>query len=234
MLKRKINKATFDALNPAIQFEYKKESDDSYVLDTDDARELMQARDNEKREKEAIAKERDDIKKELKTIKDSNSNWESLETSYKSQIAALQADNEAANTTVTQLKRERATGPAADKIASKFLAPGLIRDKILPRLDIDPRDDSKVLVLDAAGKPTALTLVDLEKEFVDNPEYKSIVIAHKGSGSASGGLPVVPGQTTDPNSPKKTIAQMKPAEIVEHRRAQKAAAAQQAAGGNAA
>lgn len=232
MLKRKIKKADFEALDAKLQAEYKLNGED-YVLDTDDARELIAARDAEKREKDELAKKLTDANKELTTIKAANSNWETMETSYKAQLSAKDADIAALNTEKTQLMRDKTTAPVIESIASKFTVPSLIKKEIAARLDVDPRDPTKTIVLDKSGKPSALSLEDLTKEFVDNPDYKGIVIAHKGSGSAGGGLPVVPGSTPiDPNTQKpKLYSQMTAKEIVAHRETVKAAEAAAAGGG---
>ena len=224
MLKRKITQADYDKLSDSIKFEYKKGDGDVYLLEVDDATDLLNARDNEKREKEAIAKERDDLKKELKIIKESNSNWETMEASYKGKIANLENEVGTLNSTLTGERRERHTSVAADKVAARFTVPSVMKPLIMKRLDIDARDPSKTVVLDANGKPSALTLEDLTKEFVDNPEYKAIVVAHKGSGSAGVNLPAAPGNQTDTNNQPKLFSKMTPAQIAAERKAVKEAA----------
>ena len=223
-LKRKINQAAYDALADALKFEYKKAKEDEFLLEVDDATDLINARDNEKREKEAFKVENDNLKKELKTIKDSGSNWETMEASYKEQLVKKDTEIGTLNTTLTTERRDRHTSAAAAKIAGRFTVPSVMTPLIAKRLDIDPRDPTKVVVLDATGKVSALTLDDLTKEFVDNAEFKPMVIAHKGSGSAANGLPVVPGKTTDNNTPN-LISKMTPVQIAEARKAAKAEAA---------
>ena len=228
MLKRKINQAAYDALSDQVKFEYKKSKDDEYLLEVDDATDLINARDAEKREKEAFKTENENLKKELKDIKASNSNWETLEGSYKEQIAKKDGEIADLNSTLTGERRDRVTSADADKIAARFTVPSVMKPLIMKRLDIDPKDPTKTIVLDASGKPSALKLEDLSKEFVDNAEFKPMVIAHKGSGSAGVNLPVVPGNQTD-NNQAKPISKMTPKEIVAHRQAAKAAAGDGAA-----
>ena len=127
-------------------------------------------------------------------------------------------------------RRERHVGTAADKIAARFSVPRLVTPDIAKRLDVDPKDGKTVRVLDKDGKPSALTLVDLEKEFVDNPEFKAILIASKSSGSADtgpanrGSAPQIP---TNQSGQPVPMASMSPEQIVAHRAAAKEAAGTQ-------
>lgn len=226
MLKRKIDAAAYAALPDAIKAEYQPKSD-GYVLDTDDARELISARD-------AANGERDTIKAQLTAATTKITELEAtrgadtttLENSYKAKIAAKDTEIASLNTKVTGLTKTVVCGPEADKIASKFSAPTLIRDRILARLDVDPKTE-KPRVLDAEGKASASTLDDLAKEFVDNPDFKAIVIGSKATGSAT---PHAPGGSA-PNPPVNSdgssvpLSKQTPAQIAAHLAAKKAAAA---------
>jgi len=183
MLKRKISKSDYDAMADALKAEYKPNGD-GYVLDTDDARELISARDAEKARADAVATELAATKKSLKDMTDANGDFTSIKASYEAKIATLTAENGTLNTTLSGERRDRFVGEAANKIAGRFSVPKLVTPEIAKRLDVDPRDGKTVRVLGTDGKPSALTLVDLEKEFVDNPEFKAIVVASKSSGSA--------------------------------------------------
>lgn len=229
-LKRKITQADYDKLSDALKFEYKKAKENEYLLDVDDATDLINARDNANRERDTFKTENAALKTELAEIKKNNGDWDTLKASYEQKIAAKDAELATTNENLSKLRRTHHTMTDADKIASRFSVPGLVRDKIAARLDIKTDKDGNVstVVLDKDGKISALTIDDLTKEFVDNPEYKPIVLAHKGSGSAGGGLPAVPGTNTDPNEKPKLIHQMTPEQIAADRAAKKAAAAQSA------
>lgn len=226
-LKRKITKADYDKLSDVLKFEYKAGSKaDEFVLDVDDATDLINARDAANRERDTFKTENATLKAENTALKATNGNWDTLEASYKSQIAAKDAEIATTNEKLTGLRRTHHTSADADKIASRFSVPGLVKDKILSRLDIKTDKDGNVstVVLDKDGKISALTIDDLTKEFVDNPEYKPIVLAHKGSGSAGAGLPVVPGNNADPNAKPKLIHNQTPEQIAADRKARKEAA----------
>jgi hypothetical protein len=225
-LKRKITEAEYNALNDVLKAEYKANGG-SYVLDTDDAQELINARDLEKREKEAAKTELKTLKAELEEIKKNGGDFEAIEKSYKQKIATLEGTVAELNTTLTGERRDRYANAEAAKIAAKFTVPALMQKEIAKRLDIDPKDPTKVRVLDADGKPSAATIADLEKEFVDNPEYKGIVIASKATGSAgsppnkqASGSPILP--NTQQNE-RPIFAKMTPAELAAHMAAKKEA-----------
>lgn len=223
MLKRKIDKAAYDALNDAIKAEYKPNGD-SYVLDTDDARELISARDAEKQRAETIANELKTTKTKLAELETANGDFTSLKTSYETKIAALEKEKGELNTTLTTERRDRHVGEAAAKIAGRFSVPRLVRPDIEKRLDVDPKDGKTVRVLDKDGKPSALTLVDLEKEFVDNAEFKSILIGSKASGSADTGQhPRGSAPKTPVNSDGSPVdlSKLSPADLAAHMAAKK-------------
>lgn len=198
MLKRKIDETTFNGLSDILKAEYTKNGNE-YVLDTDDARDLTAARDFEKRAKEELKKERDAIKTELDNMKAAGGDWQTLEASYKQKIADKDAEIAAVNTTLTGERKDRYIGAAAMEIASKnFTTPKLMVKEIAARLDLD-KDGKTVIVVGADGKKSASSLEDLTKEFVDNADYKSIVLVNKASGSAGNGLKT--GSASDQNSP---------------------------------
>lgn len=233
MLKRKIDEATFNALPDVVKAEYTKNGND-YVLEVDDAKELINARDGEKRRADELKTENTALKAENATMKAANGDFTSLETSYKTQLAAKDKIIADTNTALTGERRDRHVGSAATEIANKhFIAPKLVSKEIAARLDLDPRDGKTVRVLDKDGKVSALTLDDLAKEFVDNADYKSIVKANQASGSAgnargsaSNGLnnPFTPPVKAD-GSPKNA-AEMSVQELAAHSKATREAKAE--------
>lgn len=221
MLKRKIDKAAYDAMPDILKAEYKANGD-GYVLDCDDATELLQARDNANRERDTALASVNEIKQQLKDAKTAltaaqsgGNDFTAMENSYKTKIATLESSLADANTKLTAASRDLKCGPVADKIASAFTAPALIKDRIMARLDIDPRS-GEVRILDAAGKPSAATSDDLRKEFVDNPDYKAIVVASKASGSADAGNRNSGGSAPTPPPENTPLSRMTPQQLAAH------------------
>ena len=227
MLKRKITRDAYDALSDVLKAEYKSNGD-GFVLDVDDAAELLEAKNNANRERDTALATVNDLKQKLKdattelaAAKASGGDFTATENSYKSKIANLEAQLGEANTALTKANRTITCGPIADKIAAAFTVPALVREKIMERLDIDPKT-GEAFVKDVAGKKSASTPDDLRKEFVDNPDYKAIVVASKASGSADAGKS--PGGSA-PNSQQtdKPLARMSPQELAAHMEAKQAA-----------
>lgn len=79
----------------------------------------------------------------------------------------------------------------ATQIASKIAVQGsdaLLIPHIRQRLAVDIRDGKRTtVVIDAEGKPSALTLDDLEKEFVGNKAFAPVIVGTKASGGGAGG-----------------------------------------------
>ena len=187
-LKRKITKAEFDALADVLKAEYKA-SGDSYVLDTDDAADLIAARDREKEARRQAEKEAKEAKDALDALKDDKSrkdgDIEALEASWKAKLAAAEKKAADLDATLNNERKDRYVTAEADRIAKRFTVPGLMRDQIAKRLQVEIHDGKPIVrVLDKDGKPSANSVADLEKELVDNPEFKGIVIASKATGSA--------------------------------------------------
>lgn len=187
-LKRKITKAEFDALNDTLKAEYKA-SGDSYVLDTDDATDLIAARDREKEERRKAEKAAKDAQDALDALKDKQSrdsgDVTALEASWQKKFDAEKKRADDASAALDNERKDRYVTEQADKIAQRFTVPSLMRDRIASRLAVEIHDGKPLVrVLDKEGKPSASSVADLEKELVDNPEFKSIVVASKASGSA--------------------------------------------------
>lgn len=83
-------------------------------------------------------------------------------------------------------------GSKATELAAKLAVPGsdsVLLPHISNRLQVETVDgEIKIRVLDLQGKPSALSIEDLEKEFRANEAFKPLIRASSASGSgASGG-----------------------------------------------
>lgn len=224
MLKRKLSNAEYAALSDVLKAEYKPNGTD-YVLDTDDATDLINARDTEKAGKDKAVADLRQAQARIKELETSGADWTGTENKYKEDLTAKDSEIASLNTRVTEMTKTIKAGPVADKIAARFSAPSLIKDKILERLDVDPKTGD-VRVLDATKKASSMKIEDLEKEFVDSPDYKAIVIGSRASGSATtptpgGSAPKIP---TNSDGSQKLLSDMSPAEIVAARQAKAAQA----------
>jgi alanyl-tRNA synthetase len=198
-LKSKITKAEFDALNDVLKAEY-KEKDGSYLLDSDEANELRQAKERES-EARRLEKERADRlqtekdaaeaatreAERLKAIKEKD--LTTLEASYKSEketaVAAEKAKTEKRESQLRELLVENKALELANEIST---SPTLILPHIQKRLRAELDGDKPVTrVLDDKGEISAKTMDDLKKELVDNAAFKAIIKASNASGGGAGG-----------------------------------------------
>jgi hypothetical protein len=220
-LKLKITKEAYDKLSDGLKGEY-VERDGEYVLDVDgveDTGALKRAKDRETQmRKDAEAKI-----KELQELIDTNADVdarkrgdiEPLEKAWQGKL-----DNATKGLTDRLSALQKSTSAAmidkaSSDIASKIsTVPALMSKAVRERLTVDFEGDSPVLrILDATGKPSALTLDELSAEFVANKDYSSIIIASKasGSGAAKDGFAKANGGATANNSDKQTMLSKLPA-----------------------
>lgn len=200
-LKSKLTKAEFDALPKELQEHYKQESGkDTYLLESDGADELRRAKEREeqaRKDAETLATKEKERADELQRKLDDEStasarkrgDIEKIEASWKQKVEAA----ETAGKTAVEKLRGFITKTLGDNVALTLAQqistkPNLILPHIKSRIAVDfDGDEPKTRVLDAAGKPTALTPEDLSKEFVANADFADIIIGSKGSGSGASG-----------------------------------------------
>lgn len=199
-LKAKLTADEFEKLAEALKEHYKKDGA-GYVLDTDDASELKSAKDREAEKRKDAEKKLREAQAELDALKDKASRESgdvaALDASYKQKLADATKRGEDAEAALAALENKVFAGEAIDKIAARFTVPHLIKPLLQGRTKVEKQDGTPIVrVLDANGKPSAMSLADLEKEFVDNPAHKGIVIASKASGSADPARPT-PGSAGD-------------------------------------
>jgi predicted RNase H-like nuclease (RuvC/YqgF family) len=196
-LKRKIDKATFDALSDEHKKFYAENSSrrGEYLLDfeDDDENPLKTAYERTKQEKEGLASQLTELQAKIaelekkpeskKTDKDI-ADLKALETSYEKKIADLTADlTGKLKAKDDYIKTVLADTKAAEIAARISKTPKLLQRALRDRLEVDFSGDVPALkVLDDTGKPSAFSLDDLEKEFVANPDYAAIIIGSKATG----------------------------------------------------
>lgn len=202
-MKFKLTKAEFDKEPPHVQALCVQEGD-SYTFDTgtvEDVGGLKSAKDKERQNAAAAKKELADLKATLAEVQAElntyselakgsipKANLETLESSYKTKLAnqekALKADIDRLN---AALHNEMIGSKAAEIAGRLSTVPALMKGQIATRLAVEFDSEGKALVRvkDGEGKISALTLQDLEKEILANPDFKPILKASNGGGSGS-------------------------------------------------
>jgi hypothetical protein len=234
-LKKRITKAEHEKLTDVFKAEY-IEDGDGFRLDVDgeeDTGALKRAKDREaqlRKDAEKRAKEAEDKLAELDTTEArKKGDIETLEKKWKADLDAEKAAHEGTKTKFQGIFKKNLVDAKATEIATKISkVPSLLARVIKDRLTVDfDGDEPTTKVLDAAGKPSALTLEDLQKELVANPDFADIIIASKASGGAGkpnqqgGGAPANSGGNADKPA---DLASMNPKDLAAHIEAKKAAA----------
>jgi hypothetical protein len=204
MLKQRIDKTAFDALPDVMKAEYKPNPANAaeYVLDTEEAREAIAARDREKKRADELQAQIDQINAQLAEAKTAKETAEveaakkrgdvtALETSWQKKLddAVAAKDNEIKK--LTAAMERLLVHDQAMLIASQIsTVPELLAPQIAARLQADLTGETPTTrVLDGTGKPSATTIDELSKEFVANPKFAAIIKASDGSGGGAGNGP---------------------------------------------
>jgi hypothetical protein len=198
-LKSKLTKAEFDALAEPLKEHYKLVGAD-YLLDSDDATELREAKRREKERADALQAELD-AAKTAKLEADriaaeaaaeaarKTGDVAAIEASWQNKLEAQRAEDAAklaiANKSLESLLVDNQAIALTNEIAKTPALAKLLLPHVKARLRAETEGDTPITrVLDAAGKPSALTIADLSKEFVANPDFADII---KGSNATGGG-----------------------------------------------
>lgn len=173
------------------------ERNGKWFLDAEDEPETAALRRAKDREAEAARKLRERVAELELTVADKDEEIKNakpgrkvdeLENSWRQKLA--DAERKHGETIEKQKKyiEETLIEAEAAKLASMFTVPKVGGRLVKERLSVEFGEDGpKVRVLDAAGSPSAMSLEDLRKEFVDNKEYAPLIVATRGSGGGAAG-----------------------------------------------
>lgn len=222
-LKRKISEEVFNKLPADIKVEYIKDGDE-YKLDIDGDEytgALKRAKDRESQARKDAEAELKELKAKLSEIESIDNRKKTdiatLERSWQSKLDATVSEYSAKMDKLTKHTQTTLVDNVASALASKVSkAPALLIPIIKSRLQADFEGDApKTRILDKEGKPSALTIEDLEKEIVANPEFSAIIVGSRSSGSAtSSNVKNVAGDSGASNS-ARNLASIKPSEMAE-------------------
>ena len=140
----------------------------------------------EKRVAEAEAREA----KLLKDLEDSNKTAKQVEEirqNHQKEVEKIKLEYAEREKTNLQAQADLMIKAEADKFASdKFTIPTLVSKAYKERLAVETVDGHQVIrVREEDGKPSVKSLADLQKEFLENPEFAPIVRKSSGSGGGA-------------------------------------------------
>jgi len=120
-----------------------------------------------------------------------NGNIEALEKSWGDKLAARETELLNEKQLLEAQVYKLTVGSKATELAAKLAVPGsdsVLLPHISNRLQVETVDgEIKIRVLDLQGKPSALSIEDLEKEFRANEAFKPLIRASNASGSGASG-----------------------------------------------
>ncbi|OHD25444.1 MAG: hypothetical protein A2Y38_12865 [Spirochaetes bacterium GWB1_59_5] len=234
-MKKKLTKEEFAKLPEAFKAEY-IEDGDGFRLDVtgdEDTGALKRAKDREAQlRRDAEAKLRD-AQEQLDALGNDDARKKgdiaTLEKAWQKKLDDATAESTGKISKLTAHTTKTLLDGTAHQIAAKIsTVPGLMAKAIRERLAVDFEGDEPTLrILDAAGKPSTLTLEQLSQEFVANKEFSSIIVGSKasGGGAAKDGFAKRNGgatQNDDSNKPAN-LATMNPRALAEQIKANREA-----------
>lgn len=219
MLKKKI--AKLEEVKEEFRSLYKEDGAGGFVLlledDGEDVGALKRAKDHEKEQRKIAEKEAKELKEKLEEVTAGSArkagDIDALDKSWGEKYAKLEAELRGEIAGRDGHLNKLLVDNVAQSLASKIsTAPAVILPHIKARLQAEFQDGAGVTrVLDANGKPSALTLDELETEFRGNKDFAPIIIASKASGSGALGSGGGGAQGSNIDYTKAS-----PKEIVEH------------------
>lgn len=227
-MKFKITKEEFGKLPEAMQKEY-AEADGGYTLKLEGHEEtfvpIAKKNEAEKHRAEAERKLGEVEARETKLLADlekakggSKEEIERIRSEAQAEIEKIKKENEAREAAALEERKKSFVDSHVTKFANeKFTTPSLISRAMRDRLTAAEVNGEMVLrVLDEKGNESVKSVSDLEKEFLENKEYASIIKGSQGSGGGAtppnkGGGGATPNGNLDlaTASPKDLTAHLK-------------------------
>ena len=216
-MKYTIKKEEFEALSDDLKKEYKLDGETAtLVIEGEDAPTAEKvAKLEEKRKIEADhrktaetkLREADDraakLQKDLEAAGGNKEAIAKLQADHKAEIEKLREEREQEAVKVREDRDGAMIREEAQKFANeKFTIPSLIVDQIAKRMTVEEVNGQPVVrVMNADGSPSTASLADLQKEFLDNKDFSTIIKATTGKGG---------GATTQPSggATEKSLSEM--------------------------
>lgn len=165
-------------------------SDDAEALKRKNSELIAEKREMQKKATEAAEEARrlaDEAAKKSGDVETVTEHWRQRLAAREAELAAEVAKRTNALESVMSIT----TKSIAAKLASELAVEGgakLLEDHVLRRLAISEIDGQyKTVVVDDAGKPTALTVEDLKKEMASNPAYACVIAGSRATGGGATG-----------------------------------------------
>ena len=181
------------------------ETDDGYTLDPskvmprEDLGALKRAKEYEKEARKKAEEKVNELKKELnkkeKEVLDLRTgavpkdDFDALKSSYEEKMKKIEGELKEQIEARTKALNEILIDSVASEVATEIsTVPSLMKKEVISRLTIEEENGKFVTkVIDKEGKPSAMTLEELKKEFLENKDFAPVLIGSKASGSGASG-----------------------------------------------
>lgn len=163
----------------------------------------------EKKEQQRIASEAEAERKRLTEEQARKSgDLEAIENSWREKLNNTETELKSKYDSAQKRIHELTVGRTAQELAGKIAKPHaqrLIAREINERLTLD--ENGNVRVLDSQGKPSAMTVSELEAEFCSDATYQDIIIINNstGGGATGGGFGGGAGKEAKDYSPEERL-----------------------------
>lgn len=224
-----ISLPTLEGVNETVAAEYKKQDDGTFKLDVsglEDTGALKRAKDHEKTHRQTAETSLGEAEAANVTLQETidemrrgnipKGDVDALEASWKEKLATANTTNATAMGVLQTSLNELLVDNVASHMASEIsTAPDLLIPHITKRLQADNVDGKAITrVLGTDGKPSAITIEELQKEFVANDKFAAIIVGSKASGGGAeqkkpGGGAADKGLDYAGSSPKEITAHIK-------------------------
>jgi len=198
-MKLNVTNEEYESLDESLKMIYQKDGD-IYKLPIDgleDTGALKRAKEHEKERRQKAESELKEVKDQLTAKEDeiinlhkgavSKDDVEALERSYKEKLEKTASEYEGRINEAEGSLRNMLVDNVATKLANEIsTVPDLMSGAISARLTTEIVDGKALTrVLDNEGKPSALTVDELKKEFIANEKFSSIIVGSNASGSGA-------------------------------------------------
>lgn len=149
---------------------------------------LAEKKEQQRLAQEAEAKRIEADRLAQEEIARKSGNLEAIENSWKEKLASRELELSNQLSQVQAKNYELTVGRTAQEIAGKLAKPHaqrLLAKEINERLTLD--ENGNIRVLDSQGKPSALTIAELENELRSDATYQDIIIINNSTGGGTTG-----------------------------------------------
>jgi len=223
-LKKKLTKEEYEKLSDAIKSEYVTDGE-GYKLDIEgdeDTGALKRAKDREAQLRRDAEKALKDAQDKLDALSSDDArkkgDIETLEKSWQKKIDDAKVESEAVINKFKTHTQKNLVDNVASSLAHKLTkSPSLLMPHIKSRLVADFDGEEPVTrILGTDGKISAMTLEDLEKEFVANKDFSVIITGSQASGGAGATKQRQTSGSASGSDEKLNLAKATPKQLVEH------------------